>query len=96
MLAGLVLVATAQVSNMILARAVAGTIPPFALAFCRWGIIALALSPFAGAVRTSLILYLGPVVSALLSYLILGEPPGLIHFIGGALILAGVWASLRR
>jgi len=49
-----------------------------------------------GAVRTSLILYLGPPVSALLSWAILGEPPGLIHLVGGTLILLGVWASLRR
>ncbi len=42
---GLLVVATAQVSNMILARAAAGAIPPFAIAFFRWTIIALALSP---------------------------------------------------
>ena len=40
-----------------------------------------------GAVRTALILYLGPPVSALRSWVILGEPPGLIHLIGGTLIL---------
>src|SRR5579871_3339660 len=44
---GLLIVASAQVSNMILARAVAGAIPPFAIAFFRWTIIALALSPLA-------------------------------------------------
>ncbi|MDQ8731239.1 DMT family transporter [Bradyrhizobium daqingense] len=49
-----------------------------------------------GSVRTSLVLYLGPVASALLSFAILGEPPGLIHLVGGLLILGGVWASLRR
>jgi EamA-like transporter family protein len=43
---GLLVVAAAQVSNMILARAVAGAIPPFAIAFFRWTLIALALSPF--------------------------------------------------
>jgi drug/metabolite transporter (DMT)-like permease len=31
-----------------------------------------------------------------LSWAILGEPPGLMHVVGGALILLGVWASLRR
>jgi drug/metabolite transporter (DMT)-like permease len=49
-----------------------------------------------GSVRTSLVLYLGPVASALLSFLILGEPPKPIHFVGGMLILGGVWASLRK
>ena len=48
-----------------------------------------------GSVRTSLVLYIGPVASALLSFAILGEPPTAIHFIGGLLILGGVWASLR-
>jgi len=49
-----------------------------------------------GSVRTSLVLYIGPVASALLSFAILGEPPKLIHLFGGLLILGGVWASLRR
>ena len=49
-----------------------------------------------GSVRTSLVLYLGPPASALLSFLILGEPPTLIHYLGGLLILGGVWASLRK
>jgi drug/metabolite transporter (DMT)-like permease len=38
--------ATAQVSNMILARGVAGSVPPFAIAFFRWSIVAIGLSPF--------------------------------------------------
>ena len=49
-----------------------------------------------GSVRTSLVLYVGPVASALLSFAILGEPPTLIHLTGGLLILGGVWASLRK
>ena len=49
-----------------------------------------------GSVRTSLVLYLGPIASALLSFAILGEPPKLIHLFGGVLILGGVWASLRK
>lgn len=44
-LLGFVLVASAQVSNMILARGVAGTVPPFSIAFFRWGIVALGLLP---------------------------------------------------
>ena len=49
-----------------------------------------------GSVRTSLVLYIGPIASALLSFLILGEPPTWIHLFGGLLILGGVWASLRK
>jgi hypothetical protein len=35
-LLGFVLVATAQVTNMILARGLAGSVPTFTLAFFRW------------------------------------------------------------
>jgi drug/metabolite transporter (DMT)-like permease len=49
-----------------------------------------------GSVRTSLVAYINPVASALLSWAILGEPPTMIHFFGGLLILGGVWASLRK
>ena len=44
-LLGFLLVASAQVSNMILARGVAGTVPPFSIAFFRWSIVALGLLP---------------------------------------------------
>ena len=46
-LIGFILVAAAQASNMILARGLAGSVPPFALAFFRWSIIAAGLAPFA-------------------------------------------------
>src|ERR1700754_1344212 len=46
-LIGFILVATAQASNMILARGLAGSVPPFKLAFFRWTIIAAGLAPFA-------------------------------------------------
>jgi hypothetical protein len=46
-LLGFVLVATAQITNMILARGLAGSVPPFTLAFFRWTIIAAGLAPFA-------------------------------------------------
>ena len=49
-----------------------------------------------GSVRTSLVLYVAPIASALLSWIILGEPPAMIHLFGGLLILGGVWASLRK
>jgi drug/metabolite transporter (DMT)-like permease len=46
-LTGFILVAVAQVSNMILARGLAGAVPAFSLAFFRWTIIAAGLAPFA-------------------------------------------------
>src|SRR3954462_13558062 len=46
-LLGFLLVATAQVSNMILARGIAGSVPPFSIAFFRWSIVALGLLPVA-------------------------------------------------
>jgi drug/metabolite transporter (DMT)-like permease len=48
-----------------------------------------------GPVATSLSLYLGPIVSALLSIVFLSEPPTLIHLAGGALSLGGMWWTLR-
>lgn len=48
-LLGFVLVATAQVTNMILARRLAGTVPQLTLAFFRWAIIVVGLAPLAVA-----------------------------------------------
>jgi drug/metabolite transporter (DMT)-like permease len=48
-----------------------------------------------GAVSTSLSLYLGPIAGAVLSILFLGEAPTVIHLIGGALSLGGMWLSLQ-
>jgi drug/metabolite transporter (DMT)-like permease len=48
-----------------------------------------------GAVSTSLSLYLGPIVSAVLSIAFLGEAPTVIHLIGGAMSLGGMWLSLQ-
>ena len=44
-LLGFLVLSTAQVSNMILARGVAGSVPPFSIAFFRWSIVAIGLSP---------------------------------------------------
>lgn len=44
-LLGFLVLSTSQVSNMVLARGVAGSVPPFALAFFRWSIVAVGLSP---------------------------------------------------
>jgi drug/metabolite transporter (DMT)-like permease len=49
-----------------------------------------------GNLSTSLSLYLGPVVGAMLSIIFLGEAPTIVHLIGGALSLGGMWLSLRK
>lgn len=49
-----------------------------------------------GPVRNAMVMYVTPLASAVLSLLLLGEGPEAYHFAGGALILAGVWMSLRR
>jgi drug/metabolite transporter (DMT)-like permease len=68
----------------------AGLIPGlFAYAAYAW------LGASFGAVSTSLSLYLGPIVSAVLSILFLGEAPTMIHLVGGALSLGGMWLSLQ-
>jgi drug/metabolite transporter (DMT)-like permease len=49
-----------------------------------------------GSVRASIALYIGPIVSALLSWTILGEPSTLLHVTGGLFILGGVRLSVRK
>jgi len=48
-----------------------------------------------GSVRTSLVMYVAPVASVVLSLIFLGEAPDASQLVGGALILGGMWASLR-
>ena len=48
-----------------------------------------------GSARTSLVMYVGPVASVVLSLIFLGEAPDTSQLVGGALILGGLWASLR-
>lgn len=49
-----------------------------------------------GSVRASMSIYIGPIAGALLSWVILGEPPTALHVAGGLFILGGVWLSLRK
>jgi drug/metabolite transporter (DMT)-like permease len=134
--AGLLVVATAQVSNMILARAVAGAIPPFAIAFFRWSLIALALAPFAiqeiragklklaaefwailatgflgmflcggpvyaagettGAINIALIMSLSPVTVSLIAWMLGLERIRPVQIAGMALALAGALLIIAR
>jgi len=49
-----------------------------------------------GSVRASLITYVAPISIVVLSILFLGEGPAVYHIVGGLLILAAVWLSVRR
>ena len=40
---------------------------------------------------TSLGMYIGPLYVALIAYLVIGEPVRTYHWVGGALILVGLW-----
>src|SRR5262245_34753374 len=87
-LLGFLVLATAQVSNMILARGLAGSVPPFSIAFFRWSIVAIGLSPL--------------IVAALRQYpgLLRKEGPGIaaagflgMFVCGGPVYLAGTTTS---
>lgn len=49
-----------------------------------------------GASPTALILYLAPVYTALMAWMLLGEDLRLYHLLGAALILPGIFLSTRR
>lgn len=49
-----------------------------------------------GAARTGLILYLTPIYVAMLSWLLLGEPPRWYHAAGALLVFAGLYLANRR
>ncbi|MEM7256704.1 MAG: DMT family transporter [Pseudomonadota bacterium] len=47
-----------------------------------------------GASRAGLVLYLGPLYTALLAWWLLGEPPQWYHLVGAALILPGMYLAM--
>ena len=49
-----------------------------------------------GAARVGVVLYLGPLYSALVGWAVLGERIEGFHAIGALLILPGIWLSTRR
>lgn len=49
-----------------------------------------------GAARVGVVLYLGPLYSAAIAWLVLGERIEVFHAIGALLILPGIWLSTRR
>ena len=49
-----------------------------------------------GVARVGTVLYLGPLYSALLAWVVLGERVEWYHGVGALLILPGIWLSTRR
>jgi drug/metabolite transporter (DMT)-like permease len=49
-----------------------------------------------GAARVAMVLYLGPLYSGVLAWLVLGERIEWYHGVGALLILPGIWLSTRR
>jgi drug/metabolite transporter (DMT)-like permease len=49
-----------------------------------------------GAARVGMVLYLGPLYAALAGWLVLGERIEPFHFVGAALVLAGIALTTRR
>jgi drug/metabolite transporter (DMT)-like permease len=48
-----------------------------------------------GASRVGVVLYLGPIYVALMAWIVLGEPVRSFHWVGGALILPGIYLATR-
>jgi drug/metabolite transporter (DMT)-like permease len=74
-----------------LALIVAAALLPGAGAYGAYSIMQREL----GAARVGVVMYLGPLYSALLAWLLLGERIEGFHLVGGALILPGIYLSTR-
>lgn len=75
-----------------LALVLAAALVPGAGAYAAYSFMQRTL----GAARVSVVLYLGPLYSAVVGWAVLGEPVHLFHALGAALILPGIWLSTRR
>jgi drug/metabolite transporter (DMT)-like permease len=49
-----------------------------------------------GAARVAIVMYLGPLYSAVLAWAVLGERIAGFHLVGAALILPGIFLSTRK
>lgn len=74
-----------------LALIVAAALLPGAGAYAAYSIMQREL----GAARVGVVMYLGPLYSAVLAWLVLGEPIEAFHLVGAALILPGIFLSTR-
>lgn len=75
-----------------LALIVAAALLPGAGAYAAYSIMQREL----GAARVGVVMYLGPLYSAVLAWLVLGEQIEAFHLVGGALILPGIYLSTQR
>ena len=80
-----------EVSWRSLALIVAAALLPGAGAYGAYSIMQREL----GAARVGVVMYLGPLYSAVLAWLVLGERIEGFHLIGGCLILPGIYLSTR-
>lgn len=74
-----------------LALVVAAALLPGAGAYGAYSIMQREL----GAARVGMVLYLGPLYSAVLAWAVLGERIEGFHLVGAGLILPGIWLSTR-
>ena len=75
-----------------LALIVTAALLPGAGAYAAYSIMQREL----GAARVGVVMYLGPLYSAVLAWVVLGERIEGFHLIGGCLILPGIFLSTRR
>ena len=74
------------------ALVVAAAVLPGAAAYGAYSFMQRVL----GAARVGVLLYLGPLYSAAVSWAVLGERVEWFHAVGALLILPGIWLSTRR
>jgi len=74
-----------------LALVVAAALLPGAGAYAAYSIMQREL----GAARVGVVMYLGPLYSAVLAWAVLGEPIEGFHLVGGCLIMPGIFLSTR-
>ena len=74
-----------------LALIVAAALLPGAGAYAAYSLMQREL----GAARVGVVMYLGPLYSAVLAWLVLGERIEVFHVVGGALILPGIYLGTR-
>jgi drug/metabolite transporter (DMT)-like permease len=75
-----------------IALVLAAALIPGAGAYAAYSVMQRTL----GAARVSVVLYLGPLYSALVAWWVLGERIEWFHGIGALLILPGIWLSTRK
>jgi drug/metabolite transporter (DMT)-like permease len=81
-----------ELSGRSLALVLAAALIPGAGAYGAYSIMQRTL----GAARVGVVLYLGPLYSAVIGWWVLGEAIEGFHAVGALLILPGIWLSTRR